>query len=98
MICDKDYIDNDVKARDNCHTTGKYRVFADRNCNINIKSNKKIPFVFHNLKNYDSHRIMQELLQFNLKINVIPNGLEKYMSFSISNNLSFIDNVQFLSS
>ena len=40
---------------------------------------------------------MQELGKFNLKINVIPNGLEKYMSFSINNKLSFIDNFQFLS-
>ena len=41
---------------------------------------------------------MQELGKFNLKLNVISNGLEKYMSFSISNKLSFINNLQFLSS
>ena len=41
---------------------------------------------------------MQKLGKFNLKINVIPNGLEKYMSFSINNKLSFIDSFQFLSS
>ena len=41
---------------------------------------------------------MQELGKFNFKINIIPNGLEKYMSFSINNNLSFIDSLQFLSS
>ena len=40
---------------------------------------------------------MQELDKFNLKINVIPNRLEKYMRFSINNKLSFIDNLQFLS-
>ena len=39
---------------------------------------------------------MQELGKFNLKINAIPNGLEKYMSFSINSKLSFIDNFQFL--
>ena len=33
-----------------------------------------------------------------LKINAILNGLEKYMSLSINNNLSFIDGFQFLSS
>ena len=53
---------------------------------------------FHNLKNYDSHLIMQEIGKFNLKTNVIPNGLEKYMSFSINNKLSFTDSFQFLSS
>ena len=41
---------------------------------------------------------MQELSKFNLNTNVIPNGLEKYMSFSINNKLSFIDSFQFLSS
>ena len=60
--------------------------------------NRQIPAVFHNLKIYDSHLNMQELGKFNLKINVIPNGLEKYMSFSINNTLSFIDSFQFLSS
>ena len=41
---------------------------------------------------------MQELAKFNLKINAIPNGLKKYMSFTINNKLSFIDNFKFLSS
>ena len=40
---------------------------------------------------------MQELGKFNLKTNVIPNGLEKYISFTISNNLGVIVNFQFLS-
>ena len=41
---------------------------------------------------------MKELDKFNLKINVITNGLEKYMSFTISNKLSFINSFPFLSS
>ena len=32
---------------------------------------------------------MQELEKFNLEISVIPNGLEKYMSFTINNELKF---------
>ena len=67
-------------------------------CNINVKLNHKSPIVFHNLKNYDSHLIMQELGNFNLKINVIPNGLKKYMSFNISNKLIFTDSFQFVCS
>ena len=96
--CDKDYIDTDVKVRDHCHISGKYRGSAHRDCNINVKLNQKILLVFHNLENYDSHLIMKELGKFNFKINVIPNGLEKYMSFSINNKLSFIDSFRFLSS
>ena len=95
-ICDNDNIDNDVKVRDHCHITGKYRGSANRDCNINVKLNHKFPVVFHNLKNYDSHLIMQELGKFNLKINFKPNGLEKYLSFTINNKLIFIDSFQFL--
>ena len=95
-ICDNAY--GDVKVRDHCHITGKYRGYSHRYCNINVKLNHKVPVVSHNLKNYDSHLILQELGKFNLKITVIPNGLEKYMSFSINENLSFIDSFQFLSS
>ena len=97
-IYDNAYFDGDVKVRYHCHITGKYRGFAHRYCNISAKLNHKISVVFRNLKNYDPHLIMQELGKFNLKINVIPNRLEKYMNFSISNKLSFINSFQFLSS
>ena len=40
---------------------------------------------------------MQEIGKFNLKISVLPDGLEKYMSFTINSNLSFMDSFQFLS-
>ena len=97
--CDNDYIDNDVKVRDHCRITGKCRgSTAHRDCNINVKLNYEIHVVFHNLKNYDSHLIKQELGKFNFKINVIPNELKKCMSFSINNKLSFIDSFQFLRS
>ena len=35
--CDNDYVDNDVKVRDHCHITGKYRDSAHRDFNINLK-------------------------------------------------------------
>ena len=97
-ICDNDFIDNDVKVRDHCHVSGKYEGSGHRNGNINVKLNHKIPLVFYELDNYDSHLIIREQGKFNLKINVIPNGLEKYMRFSINNKLCFIDSFQFLSS
>ena len=95
-IRDSDYVNNDVKVQDHCHITGKYRRSAHRGCNTNLKLNHKVPIAFHNLKNYDSHLIIKELGKFNLKISVIPNGLEKYMSFTTSNKLSFIDSCQVL--
>ena len=50
----------------------------------------------HNIMNYDLHFIMQELGKFNFKINVIPHGLEKYISFNINNKLVFINSFQIL--
>ena len=96
MCCENDYVDNDIEVRNHCHITGKYRGSAHRDCNINLKLNQKIPVVFHNLKKRRSCLIMQELRKFHLKINIIPNGLEKYMSFTINNKLSFIDSFQFI--
>ena len=70
--CNNVYVDADVKVRDHCHIAGGS---TQKDCNINVKSNYKIPVVFCNLKNYDSHLIMQEPGKFNLKINFIPSGL-----------------------
>ena len=97
-ICDNDYVDNDVKVRDHCDTTGKYRGSAHKDFNINLKLNDKIPVVFHNLKNYDFHLILQDLGKFSLRINVIPIELQNYMSYSINNKPSFIDSFQYLNS
>ena len=41
---------------------------------------------------------MQEIGKFDVKINVIPNGLEKYLAFTINRNLVFIDSMQFMDS
>ena len=91
-ICDNAYVEGDQ-----CHINGKYRTSTYREFDITIKLNHKIPIVFQKLKNYDSHLIMQKLGKLDFKINLIPNGLEKYMSFNISNRLIFIDTFQLLS-
>ena len=45
LICDYDYIDNDLKERDHCHIARKYRDSAHRNCNINLKFLKIAKFL-----------------------------------------------------
>ena len=84
-ICDKIIEDN--KRRDHCHITGKHRGAAHWNCNINLKISKKLVVIFHNLRGYDSHLIFKGLSKFGCNINVIPNGLEKYMSFTLNKNI-----------
>ena len=72
----------------------------------------KIPVVFHNPRGYDSHLIMQQIGEIaknhayenkngeeqHLKINPIPNNMEKYMTFVSGDHLTFINNFQFMSS
>ena len=69
----------------------------------------KIPVIFRNLRGYDSHIIMQQIGEIaknhayknkkgeeqHLKINAIPNNMEKYMAFMLGNHLNFIDSFQF---
>ena len=48
-ICNK-LIENDYKVRDHCHISGKYRGAAHWSCNVDLKINKKLVMIFHNLK------------------------------------------------
>ena len=114
-ICDKKYTDKDIRVRDHCHITGKYRGSAHQECNLQLKLNPekvKIPVIFHNLRGYDSHFIMQEIgaivkdyeytnkdgKKCQMNINAIPNNMEKYMAFMLGNHLTFLDSFQFMSS
>ena len=114
-ICNIKYNDDDIKVRDHCHITGKYRGSAHQECNLQLRVNPekvKIPVIFHNLRGYDSHFIMQEIgaivkdyeytnkkgEKCQMNINAIPNNMEKYMAFMLGNHLTFIDSFQFMSS
>ena len=90
-------IDCDDKVRDHSHVTGKYRGATHWSCNINLNLSTKVPVMCHNLKGYGSHLIFKELSKFDCKVSVIPNGLQKYMSFSL-NNLAFIDSMLLMNS
>lgn len=72
------------RVRDHCHVTGKFRGAAHNACNLNLKQRERIPVLFHNLKGYDSHIIMQSIGKVkHKKLNCIPQNHEKYISFSI---------------
>ena len=97
-ICKK-LVDNDEeKVRDHCHVTGKFIGAAHWDCNKNFQLTKNVPVIFHKLRGYDSHLIFNELDKSDVKISVIPNGLEKYMAFFLNKNLVFIDSMQFMNS
>ena len=63
-ICGEKYTDKDVRVRDHCHITGKFRGSAHQECNLKLRikpENLKIPVIFPNLRGYDSHFIMQQI-------------------------------------
>ena len=97
-ICNKLFDDGDKNVRDYCHVTGKFRGAAHFSCNANCKLIKKVPVIFYNLRSYDSHLIIKEIGKLDVKVSVIPNGLEKYMAFTVNKNLVFIDSMQFINS
>ena len=99
-ICEQEITKNNPKVRDHCHFTGEYRGAAHKSCNLKLKikpGKTKIPVVFHNLKGYDSHLIMQKIHKAKGNITCIPNNAEKYISFSIA-QLKFLDSFQFMAS
>ena len=111
-ICNKKYSEKDICVRDHCHITEKYRGLAHQDCNVNYILTDKIPVIFHNLRGYVSHFIMQTIGQIadkhtyknkkgedkHLDVNVIQNNMEKYMAFMLGKHLVFIDSFQFMSS
>ena len=51
-------------VKDHCHITGAYRRAAHNDCNLKMRIKPKtdqIPVVFHNLRGYDAHHLMQEM-------------------------------------
>ena len=80
-ICEKLINFDNEKVRDHCHVTGKVRGAAHWSCKINLQLTEKFPVIFQNLRGYDSHLIFRELNKFDVKIEVIPDGLEKYVAF-----------------
>ena len=108
-ICEEPFKASDVRVRDHCHLSGRFRGPAHTECNLNYKNAFYIPIAFLNLSGYDSHFIIEEIATaFEGHVDVLPITKEKYISFtknvedmdeSASRNyikLRFIDSYKFL--
>ena len=75
FIC-QEHMPSNVKVRDHCHFTGKYRGAAHFKCNLAFKHPNSIPVFFHNLEGYDSHLLMQHLGKYKkMRLSCIPTNL-----------------------
>ena len=60
-----------------------------------FETSKKTTNNFHNLQGYDEHIIFKELRNFNVDIDVIPKGIDKYMGIIFNRHITFIYSLQF---
>ena len=66
-ICKEEFNNDDfknIKVRDHCHFTGKYRGAAHSICNLKYRKPDFTPVVFHNLSGYDSHLFIKKKAWF----------------------------------
>ena len=94
-ICGEKYADKDVRVRDHCHITGKFRGSAHKECNLKLRikpEDIKIPIIFHNLHGYDSHFIMQQIGEIaNKHAYTNKKGEKQDLNINaIPNNMAFI--------
>ena len=99
-FCGKSLLQKNFRdaVKDHCHITGRYRGAAHNECNLKLRINPKtyqIPVVFHNLRGYDAHHLMQAMSKLEKEVKCIANNMEKYITFSVG-NIRFIDSLNFL--
>jgi len=81
-ICKKPFEAGELKVRDHCNLTSKFRGAAHNRCNVNYKDPKFFSVIFHNLSGYDSHLFIKQLRKTKGDIDCIANNDEKYILFS----------------
>ena len=99
-LCKKPLLQKNFRdaVKDHCHLTGKYRGAAHNQCNLKLRINPKtdqIPVVFHNLRGYDAHHLMQAMANLKKEVKCVANNMEKYITISVD-GLRFIDSLNFL--
>ena len=89
---------NGDAVRDHDHYTGLFRGAAHNQCNLLYRVPEKIPVIFHNLKGFDSHLIVNALDNDRFQqIDILPITMEKYLAMFMDDFL-LIDSLAFLPS
>ena len=79
-FCNKTFNFQNIKVRDHCHLTGKYRRALCSWCNLNNKTEYNIPIYFHNARGYDNNYIFKMLKQYDSNgVNVLNTNSQTTM-------------------
>ena len=106
-LCEEDFKNEDEKenpvVKDHCHLTGKFRGLAHINCNLNTRKahTSFVPILFHNFSRYDSHLILEKLVNMSTEKgieireeDIIAISSENFISVKIG-CLKFLDFYRF---
>ncbi|KYN38165.1 hypothetical protein ALC56_07459 [Trachymyrmex septentrionalis] len=82
-ICERPFEEGDLRVRDHCHLTGRYRGPAHSRCNLHYQDTYVISIFFHYLAGYDAHFIIKDIANsFAGRVDVLPITKENYISFT----------------
>ncbi|KYN15192.1 hypothetical protein ALC57_12602 [Trachymyrmex cornetzi] len=82
-ICERPFEEGDLRVRDHCHLTRRYRGPAHSRCNLQYHDTYVIPVFFHNLAGYDAHFIIKDIANnFVGRVDLLPITKEKYISIT----------------
>lgn len=97
-LCKNQFHSEDEKVADHDHLSGEFRGATHNSCNLNLREKGKIPIIFHNLKNFDSHLLVQGINSTLVKkIRVVPQSIERFIALKIDNYI-VLDSFGFLPS
>ncbi len=82
-FCKKEFTEDDIKVRDHCHITGKFRGASHQSCNLNVRTSLKIPVFFHNGSGYDFKHFIRKLYKIDKDLKIISQTEEKYFSITV---------------
>ena len=81
------------------YSSGESKGAIHLKCHEQRARRMRIPVFFHNFRGYDSHLVVRALgVDKNRKLDIISQGMEKYLVIRWGNHIEFKDTLQFLGS
>ena len=101
MTCKEQFSNASGMGRFPCfdHCTQTYIGAIHQKCQEERKRRFRIPVFFHNFRGYDAHLIIWGLsVKTGAKVNIIGQGMERYLVLQWSDHIEFNDSHQFINS